>query len=180
LTFDSIQLHYGGINVFSVTGDHVMKKVVGLAFFLAILGFVIPVFADAQVFPQDWKGDWKCWMNGAPRTLSINKLYQSKVNKDRKWVRGALKYPNGNKRLLVQRQYKYDGASDIRTDKPENVLPLWSYNPAKGESDPGKTRMMLIMHNGDRGDAAKNTKRFASGYYYYKKTPYPVHCRKGR
>jgi hypothetical protein len=152
-----------------------MKKVVGLAFFIAALGFVIPAFADAKVFPTDWKGDWKCWMNGKERTLSINTLFQSRWNKNRKWVRGVLRYPNGKKRKLVQRQYKHDATSDIRTDKPELVLPLWSYDPAKGEADPGKTRMMLLMHVG-----GPNAKRFASGYFYYKRTPYPVHCRKSR
>ena len=158
-----------------------MKKVIGVAFFLAVIGFVIPsAFADAPVTPQNWKGSWKCWMNGAERTLNINALFQSRFNKNRKWVRGSLNYPNGTKRLLVQRKYQFDHTNDIKTDKPQNVLPLWSYDPKRGESDPGKTRMMLIMHNGNRGEAAKNTNRFASGYYYYKKTPYPVHCRKQR
>lgn len=153
-----------------------MKKIVGLAFFIAALGFVMPAMADVPVHPGDWKGDWKCWMNGKERTLSINTLFQSRFNKNRKWLRGVLTYPNGKQRKIVQRQYKSDRTSDIRTDKPELILPLWSYDPAKGESDPGKTRMMLLMHVGN----GPNAKRFASGYFYYKNTPYPVHCRRGR
>ena len=63
-------------------------------------------------------------MNGAPITLSINGIFQSRFNKNRKWVRGALNYPNGNKRLIVQRQYQFDHTNDIKTDKLERTSTL--------------------------------------------------------
>ena len=154
-----------------------MKRLLILLLLAATAFIASPASARENVTPGSWVGQWDCTINGRDRVLHIKTIFQGYGGK--KWVRGALNYPDGKRRQIVQRRHSRDDVPDVYTTDKAAMLPLYSFDPSLGEDDPGRTKIMLLMHlNG------ADSMRRASGYAYWqspdrrKRVPNPIDCRK--